>query len=396
MKNTVVTIPQPCHENWNVMLPEEQGRFCRSCEKIVVDFTNKTPVEIRETLMQNTGKVCGRVKKTDLNRPLEEPVVKPVLVPVKQSWFKAKWMAAAAMFTALFIGKKALAQEEVLGNITVRPEPPKQNQQVSCKPSPTIIRGQIKSLDPAKGLSQVEIKVYSNGKEVARTFAFNSGYVLTVPEHTIWDFKVTVEANAMGYETKVLQDVPTLKDQIALDILLTPLSDEVINGAPVIFEPQYFVMGDIVEETYVVGQLEVPEAPEMPEYKMGDVKVEPQTKEDTSHTAALVPKTPDNKAFNTKTGQDKPAVKKVVVNFPEIMVKAYPNPGNGLFTLSIPKGHPCEVFVYNLEGKMVLSKKTNLEQETIDITQEPNGVYLVKVIQTGTSKTAQVRVIKTK
>ena len=36
-------IPEPCHENWNKMTPQEQGRHCAVCSKVVVDFTKKTP-----------------------------------------------------------------------------------------------------------------------------------------------------------------------------------------------------------------------------------------------------------------------------------------------------------------------------------------------------------------
>ena len=32
-------IPEPCHEDWDAMTPEEKGRFCKVCEKSVVDLT---------------------------------------------------------------------------------------------------------------------------------------------------------------------------------------------------------------------------------------------------------------------------------------------------------------------------------------------------------------------
>ncbi|MFY7839164.1 MAG: hypothetical protein ACOVP7_02760, partial [Lacibacter sp.] len=41
-----INIAEPCHENWNKMSPVEQGRFCGSCQKNVIDFTTKSDEEI--------------------------------------------------------------------------------------------------------------------------------------------------------------------------------------------------------------------------------------------------------------------------------------------------------------------------------------------------------------
>jgi hypothetical protein len=73
MKNSnfVVRVPEPCHEDWNKMKPEEKGRFCNSCSKTVVDFSNKTDTEIKNILEENPkGHMCGHFKKSQLDRPL--------------------------------------------------------------------------------------------------------------------------------------------------------------------------------------------------------------------------------------------------------------------------------------------------------------------------------------
>lgn len=69
--NIIITIPEPCHEDWNKMLPDEKGKFCNSCSKSVFDFSNKSDSEIKDILMANKDqKVCGHFKKTQINRPL--------------------------------------------------------------------------------------------------------------------------------------------------------------------------------------------------------------------------------------------------------------------------------------------------------------------------------------
>lgn len=68
-----ISIPQPCHENWNQMLPGEKGRFCLSCQKCVTDFTKLSDKEILEILQKPNQ--CGRFSQNQLesiNRKLEQ------------------------------------------------------------------------------------------------------------------------------------------------------------------------------------------------------------------------------------------------------------------------------------------------------------------------------------
>jgi hypothetical protein len=67
--NFKITIPKPCHENWNAMTPDATGRFCSSCTKTVVDFTNKSTTEIQQYFIENKDqKVCGHFKNEQVNK----------------------------------------------------------------------------------------------------------------------------------------------------------------------------------------------------------------------------------------------------------------------------------------------------------------------------------------
>lgn len=66
----VLTLPQPCSEDWNKMTPEEQGRYCASCNKIITDFTTFTDKELISFIANAKEKVCGRISPQQLNRPL--------------------------------------------------------------------------------------------------------------------------------------------------------------------------------------------------------------------------------------------------------------------------------------------------------------------------------------
>jgi hypothetical protein len=63
-----ITIPKPCHKNWNTMAQEEKGRFCDSCSKTVVDFTKKSTTAIQEYLAKNKNQaICGHFYKQQLH-----------------------------------------------------------------------------------------------------------------------------------------------------------------------------------------------------------------------------------------------------------------------------------------------------------------------------------------
>ena len=67
-RNFKITIPEPCHEDWNKMTPKDNGRFCLSCSKTVVDFTTMLPDEVQHFFIQNQNtNICGRFKKSQLD-----------------------------------------------------------------------------------------------------------------------------------------------------------------------------------------------------------------------------------------------------------------------------------------------------------------------------------------
>lgn len=67
-RNYKITIPKPCSESWDKMTPNENGRFCMSCAKTVIDFTEMLPEEVQHFFIQNKNKdICGRFKKSQLD-----------------------------------------------------------------------------------------------------------------------------------------------------------------------------------------------------------------------------------------------------------------------------------------------------------------------------------------
>lgn len=97
-----ITITEPCQENWDNMIPNENGRFCMNCAKTVIDFSLMLPEEIQHFFIQNQNeKICGRFK----NSQLEAITIQiPIEVLYTQTNYHKMFLLALfiAMGTTLF------------------------------------------------------------------------------------------------------------------------------------------------------------------------------------------------------------------------------------------------------------------------------------------------------
>lgn len=99
-------IPQPCHQDWNKMTPDEKGRYCEACNKSVNDFTHMKEEEIESVLKNANSGVCGRFTNLQLGKP------NIVELNVKQK-SKARKLLEHSLFTiaGLSVTQKILAQK---------------------------------------------------------------------------------------------------------------------------------------------------------------------------------------------------------------------------------------------------------------------------------------------
>lgn len=82
----LLTIPEPCHEKWNAMTPNEQGRFCNQCSKTIIDFTKLNDQQIIRLIKKTTSGVCAHVNSSQLNRPMGDnpPILHRKFYPFPQ------------------------------------------------------------------------------------------------------------------------------------------------------------------------------------------------------------------------------------------------------------------------------------------------------------------------
>jgi hypothetical protein len=96
-----LSIIKPCHENWCGMAPIEQGAYCTSCCKQVIDFTSMQDEDIVGYFQKhNNEPICGRFRNDQMSRPLIDI---PVSVFAMRIPFWKKFLAALFIYFSSFI-----------------------------------------------------------------------------------------------------------------------------------------------------------------------------------------------------------------------------------------------------------------------------------------------------
>lgn len=103
---TKITIPKPCHEDWNKMTPTQKGAFCKVCSKEVKDFTKSTDQEILNTLNESESSICGHINASQLNRNLDST---PTLFQ--------NWKIPFAASFGLLLSASTVSGQEMLGEM---------------------------------------------------------------------------------------------------------------------------------------------------------------------------------------------------------------------------------------------------------------------------------------
>lgn len=62
MENSKIIVSNPCNKDWNKMTNHNNGKYCGSCNKTVIDFTSWEVEEIKMYLLTKNEHVCGHFK----------------------------------------------------------------------------------------------------------------------------------------------------------------------------------------------------------------------------------------------------------------------------------------------------------------------------------------------
>jgi hypothetical protein len=226
-----ITIPQPCHESWDKMTQAEQGKFCGSCQKVVVDFSKMTDAELLSYFKKPKDSVCGRFKEEQLHR-----VITPQ--PKRLPWIKYFFQIAIPAF---LFSMKASSQQRTLGRVVAINEDSIKRK--DCVPDvEKALQGSLGTVSVNKQISEktnvVAGKVVTeSGEPIPFATVIIKGSTQGTACDSVGRFRlnykgeeITVQVSAMGYETKELS---ISKDQL-VEITMIALKENLMGEVVII------------------------------------------------------------------------------------------------------------------------------------------------------------------
>jgi hypothetical protein len=147
-----ISIPQPCHEDWQQMTRVAQGRHCQSCCKTVIDFTAMSNAEVINYLAMHKN-TCGRIEHSRLagiNYELEAD---------DKRQFSWKGLLAAASLSILFPAIDVQAEIRPKTEQLPYSSFPRGKMMVFNKVGPITIEGVVTAMEDGRAIPGVSIMV---------------------------------------------------------------------------------------------------------------------------------------------------------------------------------------------------------------------------------------------
>ena len=228
MKQKPILIPKPCHENWDKMTPNEQGRHCKSCAKTVVDGTHLTDAEIWKKHRINNNSLCVRL-------PSWRVTTLPPTI-----FYQIK-VAIAASIMGFWLTVKQAVYAQTDSTTTKKNKLPVDSNQIIQK---IVITGAVfDSIDRFNALTFCKIFIYQNNQVIGQGYSdFEGHFKLSISGNFSSTEKLALKFSLVGY--KDAQIALTPKDSIHCDIYMNE-SHICLNEAVI----------TVRRDSYIVGRL---------------------------------------------------------------------------------------------------------------------------------------------
>ncbi len=208
MNKIKLNITEPCHENWDKMQAQEQGRFCASCQKCVIDFSNYSDEALLKYFETPRVNTCGRLRNDQLDR---------LIVGYKPAGhhFYSRVMMGLAVFLSLFHSAEAANPKGVKSQKTNVHNTPAKKVHYYC------LSGKITDTFSNKPIEDVAVKI--KGHNIGAFTDTAGNFAIYIPDFLVMK-KPVLQILKMGYNTKeiVLQGFK-YPHKLEIELLVHPI-----------------------------------------------------------------------------------------------------------------------------------------------------------------------------
>jgi hypothetical protein len=367
----IIRIPDPCHEDWNKMTPDDKGKFCNSCCKSVVDFTNKTDQEIIDILQSaGEGKVCGHFRKSQVDRPLQLKVNLRAL-PKNMNATRMFAIALLMVFGSVLVSCYDHKNEKI-SNIEVIEQ--RANEENMGTTGLSIIMPPPVASAAENTVTIEEIFVHN---EVMGDVSYEctaieppmgQAFIEPLPEYVEY-IKGKVKSTRTDSVPKVVDSTSTMQRLTGEIKMIMPEKIKTADSTKTAQKDSSATMQKKIEYAYLGA----------PVLKIG--KYTPVT---------------DSSKISSASNNEKPAIKDNIEK--ENLFVVYPNPSKGEFTLKyeVLKRMDVRVDLLTENGSLVRTivnvagQHEGKYQIPVNVTDLPNGTYLLTKMSGGMKETKRV------
>lgn len=362
-----LTIPEPCHEDWAKMTPTEQGKFCGSCQKEVFDMTSTSEDEAVNKIHNSKGELCVRIPNQFLNKKIE----------LHAAGFGkyGKLGTAGAIITA------AAFTPIISDTNTDLSELAKKNSIQINAIQPIQVSGTVVN-ENGDIIQNVQITIEQNNHRATLTSLANGRFSFQLDPMKIKNGTAKIKLEKAGFltqEKEITLDGNHLNGKFVMNINPDAIKICALNVediTPLIKEEYALTLGQVAikEEMIVTEERHYVTAGAMVHYVYEEVEITPTTTYiDTVHE-------------KNKLNVD---VEPIDIN----SIKVFPNPTVDNATIEMKKAGNYTVYVFDLNGKMVLNSSFSSTKKQIDLTNFERGNYIIKVLDNDTQEAFDSKVV---
>lgn len=368
-----LSIPQPCHEDWAKMSPTEKGRHCAVCDKEVLDMRGKSPEEVALKISHSkSGEVCAQIPNHILDKPIQ--------LHAASIGKYGKMGAAGALITAVALSPTISDSANLFETIS-------DNNITAMNQSAIHVNGTIVG-DKDEIISGAKISIKQNEHQAITYSLANGRFVMNLDPQKIKNGKAILLIEKPGY-TILEREIDIDGNMQNGKFILEGMKMEMVE-----------MQGQYLERNIILNEVTGGKVMMTDEF-IRDEQQQYVTVKDcyrvtggavvytnyTENYAVYSLNTLDTLMQNEKMTEDVSEIK--IIN----SLKTYPNPTTDYVNLEMVKEGNYTVFVFALDGKMILTENFNSNKLQVNLSAFERGNYIVKVVDNDTQEAFDGKVV---